>query len=135
MSDYKDNYEEYPADAERAVAECHGCNVVESLAQHASGQAEGIEAQVAQHVAEQSGDGVVGLPQAGPDILERTAVDVIEEEYTERGYDAKPDNYPLGDGRSRSLNIARVPMTTPPTINSVHPQTPREPRKPLLRVA
>ena len=67
----------------RNPVERHHSKVVESAAEHAAGQSEGIQTDVAQHVAEDAGHLVVGVPQPGSYIEERVAARCVEYEDSE----------------------------------------------------
>ena len=82
VSDQEYDSESDPSRTETPVTDSHCGNVIESLAEHAAGQAEGIESKVTEDVAQQSCGCVVSLPQSGADVLQRVPVDVAEEEYS-----------------------------------------------------
>ena len=83
MADDYDEDERHPA--ETAIAKGLQANGVEGLAEFGTSQAQGIQTQVTQHVAEQARGRVVGFPQARTEVKQRIAFQVVEEENAQGG--------------------------------------------------
>lgn len=78
MAEYKDEYAGNPAPPRIALG--HHGQGVEHAAKHAAGQTERIDTYVGKYVAQQTGSHAVGVPQAGTDIDERVALQVVQQE-------------------------------------------------------
>ena len=86
VAEKKYDHERQPLPA-RVVAQNHLAQIVEGSSEHSSGQSEGIETYVGEHISEYARSHIVGVPEAGSYIDERIASRLVEDEYGEGGDD------------------------------------------------
>ena len=98
MPDQDQQDEGDPQDEVRAVPKDHLAHVVERHAEHRACKPERVQTQVAEHVAEQAGHHLVGVPHAQAHVGEFVALGVVEREDADGRDHAEHDHNPFGDG-------------------------------------
>ena len=80
VSENEDYDAEHPVHSGDRDVQYHTAHKVERIAEHTASKPEGIETYVAEHVTEQTGHHIVGVPKSRADIHERIASRGVERE-------------------------------------------------------
>ena len=100
VTENEDDDAEHPVHSRNRNVENHRSHYVERISEHTAGKAEGIESDVAQNVAQQSGHHIVCVPKTGADVQKRIASRCVENIDCKAADDCESDDCPF-EGFSR----------------------------------